>query len=311
MRFAAIDIGTVTTRMLIAKVEGCRVIPLAREYAITNLGEGVDTTHHLRADAIARVMDALDRFLQVRSDLSPADDPVRSTIVMATSAARDADNADEFVAALAERGLSLQVIPGSKEAALSFQGASLGFEGQRIMVVDVGGGSTEISVGIGGEKPQFSHSFDIGCRRITERFFHSDPPTPDQLSLAKVCIAEGFDPWAERVRTACPPETMITVAGTATSAVSMRDAMEVYDSDVVHGSTVTARDMDELIERLSAMTLAQREHIIGLDPGRAPVIVAGLMILCHVMTAFKMHHFVVSESDLLQGMILLSSADHA
>ena len=167
-RYAAIDIGTVTCRMLVVDVGESGLHELTREYAITNLGEGVDATVELKPEAMERVVRAIDGFLAVRDSLSTPDHPVVRTVAVATSAARDARNAAEFAARLRERGIELSVIPGSREAALSFSGASIDFSGERLMVVDVGGGSTEVVMGMWGVEPVCAHSFNVGCRRVTE-----------------------------------------------------------------------------------------------------------------------------------------------
>lgn len=305
-RYAAIDIGTVTCRMLVADVKAGRVVPCAREYAITNLGEGVDATGVLKPEAMARVMDAIDRYVGVRDALSSAEHPVRRTMVAATSAARDAENADEFAALLAARGLKLAVIPGEQEAALSFRGASAecGAGEGDIMVVDVGGGSTEVVCGPASGSPWAARSFDIGCRRATERFAKSDPPAPTEIAQMRQWMRGAFDAYFEGLDGFDRVKRMVAVAGTATSVVSIREEMAVYDSDRVHGSTVTQEELGAVRARLAALPLEQRRQVAGLDPGRAPVIVAGLVILEEVMRAAEMDRFTVSESDILQGMVL-------
>lgn len=305
-RYAAIDIGTVTCRMMVADVRAGKLQVLAKEYRITNLGEGVDATRRLLPEAMQRVEDALRDFLAVRATFDTPDVPLAATMVVATSAARDAKNADAFEAMLAGLGLQLQVISGAEEAALTFAGAGAAFPGERVMVVDIGGGSTEISVGCAGGLPEASHSFDIGCRRVTERFLHDDPPTSDQLAAASAWMGAAFNEWLAKVRTdgVAAADRMVAVAGTATTAVSIRERMEVYDSQCVDGACVSAAEVRGIADRLAALPLAERRHVVGLDPGRAPVIVAGMVILGSVMHAAQMDTFTVSESDILDGMIL-------
>lgn len=303
-RYAAIDIGTVTCRLLVADVEGGRVVPVAKGYEIVNLGEGVDATGRLSAGAMGRVAGAIDRYREQIAAFDVADAPVLETIVMATSAARDAENADDFAALLAQRGLALSVIPGEKEAALSFSGAVAEFGAGSFMVVDVGGGSTEVVSGKRGEAPAFARSFDIGCRRMTERFFSSDPVSADEERAARMWCANELARYFAQNPAAREAKRMIAVAGTATSVVSMREEMKVYDSERVHGSTVTREELRGLARQVGAMTLAERERVAGLDPRRAPVIFAGLVILEEVMDAAGFDRFTVSESDILQGMIL-------
>lgn len=313
-RYAAIDVGTVTCRMLVADVSAAAdgsplVEPLLKEYAVTNLGEGVDATHRLSQAALARVAEAIDGFATKIRELDVRGDLMENTLVMATSASRDADNSGEFAALMEERGFKLNVISGGTEAMMSFMGASSAFAGENVAVVDVGGGSTEVSVGVAGEEPTFSHSFDVGCRRVTERFWDGYPPSSEALATARGWIREQF---ATIAVAADGPFRMLAVAGTATSAVSIRERMQVYDSARVHGSVVTAAELRAICEALASMTLDELQHVVGLDPRRAPVIVAGMAILQEAMSALGQGSFTASESDILEGMIMYNAmAGHA
>lgn len=307
-RYAAIDIGTVTCRMLVVDADESGLHELAREYAITNLGEGVDATGELKPEAIDRVVRAIDGFLAVRDSLSTPDHPVVRTVAVATSAARDARNAAEFAARLRERGIELSVIPGSREAALSFSGASIDFSGERLMVVDVGGGSTEVVMGMGGVEPVCAHSFNVGCRRVTEKFLASDPPAPEELARARAWIREQMASWfADQAKEAASLERVVAVAGTATTVVSIRDCMETYDSSRVHKARVSRQELLEVYGRLAALPLSERKQVVGLDPKRAPVMVAGLLILLEVLDFAGIDAFTVSETDILHGITLAVS----
>lgn len=303
-RFAAIDIGTVTCRMLVADVDCGRVVELAKEYAVTNLGEGVDETGELKPEAMLRVVSAVDRFLALRDSFASEKSPV-TTIAVATSAARDARNAADFAALLMSRGVELSVIPGEREAALSFAGASGDFPGEDVLVVDVGGGSAEVVAGRAGGDVLISRSFNVGCRRVTERFLHADPPSVDELAAARAWIEgemAGF--FGRLLDGGFSSERLVAVAGTATSVVSIRERMETYDSARVHKAEVAREQLHDVAVRLSEMTLAQRERVVGLDPRRAPVIVAGLLILETVLDLAGAEAFTASESDILQGIVL-------
>ena len=307
-RYAAIDIGTVTCRMLVVDVGESGLHELTREYVITNLGEGVDATGELKPEAIDRVVRAIDGFLAVRDSLSTPDHPVIRTVAVATSAARDARNAADFAARLRERGIELSVIPGAREAALSFSGASIDFLRERLMVVDVGGGSTEVVMGMGGVEPVCAHSFNVGCRRVTEKFLASDPPAPEELARARAWIHEKMASWfAEQSKEAADLERVVAVAGTATTVVSIRDRMEAYDSSRVHKARVSRQDLLEVYERLAALPLSERKQVVGLDPKRAPVMVAGLLILLEVLDFAGVDAFTVSETDILHGITLAVS----
>ena len=307
-RYAAIDIGTVTCRMLVVDADESGLHELAREYAITNLGEGVDATGELKPEAMERVVRAIDGFLAVRDSLSTPDHPVIRTVAVATSAARDARNAADFAARLRERGIELSVIPGAREAALSFSGASIDFSGERLMVVDVGGGSTEVVMGMGGAEPVCAHSFNVGCRRVTEKFLASDPPAPEELARARAWIREQMASWfADQAKEAASLERVVAVAGTATTVVSIRERMETYDSTRVHKARVSRRELLEVYERLAALPLSKRMQVVGLDPKRAPVMVAGLLILLEVLDLAGIDAFTVSETDILHGITLAVS----
>ena len=305
-RYAAIDIGTVTCRMLVADIDEAGALhELRREYAITNLGEGVDASGVLRPEAMQRVADVVARYQAILDACEPEDGGGITVTAVATSASRDARNADEFVALLAEAGITLTVVPGEREAALSFAGASCDFAGERILVVDVGGGSTEVVAGRAGADPFKSHSFDIGCRRVTERFFSADPPTDRELAQARAWIRAGMEPFFAAVHAeGFVPDRLVAVAGTATSVVSIHERMEVYDAARVHKAVVSRAVLDEVCDRLRSCTLEQRKQVVGLDPGRAPVIVAGLVILQEVLDLAEARSFTVSETDILHGMIL-------
>lgn len=304
-RFAALDIGTVTCRLLVADVRDGVVHEVAKEYAITDLGVGVDASGRLSAEAMDRVTSTVARYMAVLAACDAPEHPVEGMIAMATSAARDAANADEFTARLAAEGVTLSVIPGEREAALTFSGASSDFPDENLLVVDIGGGSTELVAGRAGAAPVASHSFDIGCRRLTERFFRSDPPTAEQMCAARVWIrgemAPYFDDLAAR---GFAIERVVAVAGTATSVVSMCDAMAVYDSARVHKAPVTAAQLEALEARMNAMPLEKRREVVGLDPKRAGVIGAGLVILEEVLRLAGANGYTASESDILKGMIL-------
>ena len=312
--FAAIDIGTVTCRLLVARVtEDGACEEVVRGYRICNLGEGVDTTGRLRADAMERVRAAVHEFVSIRdaAAASEAGNPPFCpipTVCVATSAARDAENAAEFRAVLAGEGVPLSVIPGEREAALSFAGASLDFAGEQVVVVDIGGGSTEIIAGTGGGGLAFAHSFNMGCRRLTERFFHTDPPTAGELAAAREQAREAFDGYIKEVRASGYEDARIlAVAGTATSVVSVEKRLQVYDPTQVHGAFVPRGEVRRQVETLGAMTTEERRRVVGLDPKRAEVVVAGLVILDVILEAFGALGYTASETDLLHGAVLALS----
>lgn len=305
-RYAAIDIGTVTCRLLVADVDSGGISSeLEHGYKICNLGEGVDASGVLLPSAMERVCSAVAGYQDLIAEHERVVGKRIPVGCMTTSAARDARNSQEFVDLLASQGIRPLVIPGKKEAALSFSGACSGFQGELVLVVDIGGGSTEVVAGVAGEDPVLSHSFNIGCRRVTERFFAQDPPSSDQVEHARTWIREQMSKFFARLKEeGMLPARMIAVAGTATTVVSLHKRMKVYDRDQVHHANVTAQMVDQAFTLLSSCSLEERRNLPGLDPGRAPVIVAGMVILQEVMSLARAQSYTVSESDILQGMIL-------
>ncbi len=304
-RIAAIDIGTVTCRLLLAQVEQGTLTELERRCAITDLGVGVDKSGVLREDAIERVVAQVAEYLQAVEAYRSPQFPDIPVIAMATSASRDAANADVLVGRLRSLGVELSVIEGSREAALSFRGASCGFEGESLLVADIGGGSTEIVMGVGGQEPKLAHSFNIGCRRVTERFLASDPPTVEECEQARQWVRKQFAPFFSQAKEqGIAIDRIVAVAGTATSVVSVDKRMAVYDSAEVHGTCVAVSTLQGIYDHLRALPLEERKQVVGLEPKRAGVIVAGMGILLEVLAAAGCESFTVSESDILQGIIL-------
>lgn len=307
MRVAAIDIGTVTSRLFIADVSESGVTPLCRKSVITNLGEGVDASGRLSDDAIARTVDQVARYKETIDEYAPID----SLVALATSASRDAENSDVFVGRLRDIGIELSVIPGSREAELSFLGASNDFRGEDILFADIGGGSTELAFGraygsaesvVPKIELRASRSFDIGCRRMTERFLKSDPPSECELAQARAWALETLAPFfeGESIRF----DRLVAVAGTPTSVVAVRDSLVPYDSSRVHKTVVVREEFDDVARRLCALPLEKRKKVAGIQPKRAGVFPAGVVILDAVMSLAKVDGFTASESDILIGIVL-------
>ena len=304
-RVAVIDLGTNTTRLLVARVRDGAVEVVDRREAITRLGEGVDRHGRLDDAAVARVCEALAAY---REGIDGA--RVDATVTLATSAVRDAANGEDLLALLRERfGLEARTITGEEEARLTFLGATnrrAPAGGERALVVDVGGGSTELVVGEPGAEPSFSVSTRAGSVRQTERHLRSDPPAPEELAaLAEEVrsILEGEVP-AERRRSV---GAGIAVAGTATSLAAIDRDVEPYDAAKVDGHVLERGACEELLARLAALPLADRREVRGLHPDRAPTIVAGAVIVVEAMRAFALEAVEVSESDLLDGAALTAA----
>jgi exopolyphosphatase/guanosine-5'-triphosphate,3'-diphosphate pyrophosphatase len=303
VRVAVIDIGTNSTRLLIADVDrdSRRVEEVLRRSQVTRLGEGVDATGSLAAAAIARVMSTLAEY---RSAMDAHG--CEANLAVLTSAVRDAANGPSFRARVHdEYGLDAHVLSGEQEAQLTFLGAMSGRRvdddaaSSPIVVIDIGGGSTEFIVGVG-STPGFHVSLPVGVVRMSERHIHSDPPQPAELqSLAldvRATLLEGLPP-EERA----PVRQGIGVAGTATSAAAIDQELDPYDPARVNGYPLMLGTVERLLARLADMTEEQRREVAGLHPDRAPTIVAGMIVLGEALRAFELEEVEVSEHDILHG----------
>jgi exopolyphosphatase / guanosine-5'-triphosphate,3'-diphosphate pyrophosphatase len=302
MRVAVVDIGTNSTRLLIADVEPAGgVTERHRESIVTRLGEGVDATGRLGDEPQARVFAALERYA-AEIDAHECD---ASTAVM-TSAVRDAANGRAFATTVRDRfGLEGRTLSGDEEAAFTYAGATAARppdDPTERVVIDIGGGSTELVCGARGEL-DFHVSTQIGVVRHTERHLPSDPPTAPELAAlaadvdARVAAAVPAD-VRERVQAA------IAVAGTATSCAAIDLALDPYDTTKVEGHVLSHAKLEALLERLAAIPVAERRHVTGLNPDRAPTIVAGVVILTRVVDAFGLGEVEVSDRDILWGVAI-------
>lgn len=298
MRVAVVDLGTNTTRLLVADVADRRVEEVDRRNAITRLGEGVDSGGRLLDRAMERVFDVVAGYRQAIDDLG-----AERALAVATSAVRDAANGEEFAQTLRERfGLDVHVITGDEEAQLTFTGATLerGPGGEPLLVLDIGGGSTEFVVGRPGEGPSFHVSTQAGSVRQTERHLHSDPPTAEELEAAREeirAIVDGAVPADVRRSVA----DGVAVAGTPTSVAAIDQQLDPYDPARVHGYRVSIETCERIARLLSELPESERRQVTGLHPERAPTIVAGTIILVETMRSFGLASIQVGEHDILYG----------
>lgn len=308
-RLAAIDIGTVTTRLLVADVSDDGIVELHRSTDITHLGEGLTSTGMLADPAMERVAQVMSRYRRTADEFG-----VERVCAVATSASRDAGNADAFMALLASQGVEPVVIPGSREAYLSFLGATSHMGAGTVLVDDIGGGSTELVLG-SADGPltaraveiDQARSIDVGSRRMTELHLHSDPPSAREIAAARSFAASQLRPYFDGLHE--PPVALVSVAGTATSVVSVLEAMAVYDAGRVHGTVVSGAQVSDVCEMLASVPLAERRRMVGLHPERAGVIVAGVLILETVMALAGVDSTIVSEHDILYGILLDAFSD--
>ena len=308
-RVAAIDCGTNSIRLLIADRSGSRLRDVHREMRIVRLGQGVDATGEFAADALERTRAALVDYAELLRRFE-----VPKVRMVATSATRDAANREEFFAMTAEvlgsavPGAIAEVITGTEEAALSFTGAvgELNAATGPFVVVDLGGGSTEVVLGDAGGV-RASYSADIGCVRMTERCLHSDPPTAAEVAAARDVVRERLAAALEAV----PVETARTwvgLAGTFTTIAALAHGLAVYDSDAIHLSRVSFPDLLEVCEQLITMTRAQRAALGPMHEGRVDVIGGGAIVVQELAAELArragISELVVSEHDILDGIAL-------
>jgi exopolyphosphatase / guanosine-5'-triphosphate,3'-diphosphate pyrophosphatase len=297
---AAIDCGTQSTRLLIAYAGGATVERLNR---ITRLGQGVDRTATLAPDAIDRTVGVLREYKAAMDRHG-----VRRVRMTATSAARDAINREEFFsAAESVVGVRPQLIGGAEEGRLSFEGATSELDPSSApwLVVDIGGGSTELIVGPGpGGGPLAVTSLDVGCVRISERYLVSDPPTPDDIERARL-FARGLIEQATEAEPAFRTgSTLIGLAGTVACLASVDQGLESYDRQLVHHYLLTLERVEEMLTALMSLTSEQRVLIPGVEPQRADVIVGGTIVLDEIMRHFGFGQCLTSEADILDGIVL-------
>jgi exopolyphosphatase/guanosine-5'-triphosphate,3'-diphosphate pyrophosphatase len=302
MRVAVVDIGTNSTRLLISDIaQDGTVTDLERVSEVTRLGQGVDDTGRLLDEAMERVFAVLDRY---RAAIEGHSAQARRAVL--TSAVRDAANGAEFTQVICDRyGLDARTVAGEEEARLTFLGATSerpAGDDTPLVVVDIGGGSTELVAGADGVVESFV-SLQAGVVRQSERHLRSDPPEPDELqaltaevraTLAQAVTAQ----QRERVQAA------IAVAGTATSCAAIELELDPYDPERVHGHQLQEGTCELLLAQLAAMTEQERREVVGLQPDRAPTIVAGVVMLLECMRAFGLDRVEVSEHDLLRGAAL-------
>ena len=297
MRVGAIDCGTNSIRLLIADIDGKNFREIFRGMEIVRLGQGVDKTGELHPDAIARTLKAVENF---SNELQRGG--VAKVRFVATSATRDATNRELFLNGVNDRlGIYPEVITGDEEAALSFQGASRELSANEgpFLVVDIGGGSTEFV--FGHSEVEAAKSVNIGCVRISERHFHSDPPTSDEIARASVDIETSISE-AGQIVPIREAKTLIAVAGTATTVAAAVLGLNEYDPRLIHLSRIPAINVHQVSKMFMSMTQVERAALPYMHEGRVDVITAGALILSKILSATGAKEFVASEADILDGM---------
>jgi exopolyphosphatase/guanosine-5'-triphosphate,3'-diphosphate pyrophosphatase len=299
-RVAVIDIGTNSARLLVADVEGDRVAPVERRSTVTRLGRGVDLSGRLSTEAIEDACEAIGGYVATVEQLG-----VGRMVAIATSAVRDADNGGAFVAELRERfALSARILDGEEEARLTYLGATAKHSAaEPTLVVDIGGGSTELIVGCGAEI-SFHASLQAGVVRHSERHVASDPPAAIELEALAADVRGLIE---SAVGSGVEASAGIAVAGTPTSLAAVEQELEPYDPAQVHGHLLSLRSIQRMLSRLASAPLSERVQVPGMHPDRAPTIVAGVVILVETMRAFSLEQIEVSEHDILYGTAMTAA----
>jgi exopolyphosphatase/guanosine-5'-triphosphate,3'-diphosphate pyrophosphatase len=298
VRVAAIDVGTNSTRLLVAEERGDGVRPIERRMVITRLGEGVDRTRALSEAALARTLTIVADYAATCGEYG-----VERLRVTGTSAVRDARNKQELFLGVEQlTGRVPELLSGEAEARTSFLGAisDLDVDGP-VLVVDIGGGSTELVYGHA--EPERLVSLDLGCVRLFERHLRSDPPAADELGALRAEVDDALAPAKDILKTPTGV-TFIGVAGTVTQLAALKSGLPAYDPDVTHHMVLSHGDVRRLARRLESLPYDKRKRVKGLEPGRVDVIVAGAEILLAVMETFDAAEILVSEKDILDGLVI-------
>jgi exopolyphosphatase/guanosine-5'-triphosphate,3'-diphosphate pyrophosphatase len=299
-RVAVVDIGTNSTRLLVADVTGDSVDEVDRRLAITRLGEGVDARKRLLPAAVARVRNVLVDYRRAADALG-----AERTLALATSAVRDAENGEAFLGELEwSYGFETRLLSGHDEALLTFRGVASGRTiAGSTLVVDVGGGSTELILG-GPEGVSFHTSLDLGCVRLTERFLHGDPPAAEEL---EACAAYVRELLQEAVPADVVPASTLGVAGTVTTLATLDLGLAEEVAELVHGHRLAAGQVDRFLAELGGRPLSELRGLPGLHPERAPVIVAGVVVVLETLRHFGLGELEVSERDIMHGGALAAA----
>jgi exopolyphosphatase/guanosine-5'-triphosphate,3'-diphosphate pyrophosphatase len=295
VRVAAVDLGTNSTRLLVADVEGEHLREVVRRLTITRLGESVDERRLLLPLPIARVRNCLAEYRRELESLGAT-----RTLAVATSAVRDAENGEAFLGEVEwSYDFRTRLLSGHEEAALMYDGVRAGRTSlDDVLIVDIGGGSTELVSAADGQ-PAEAISLNVGCVRLTERFLASDPPLASELAAASAYV-RALLPTLE-------PAHAIGVAGTVTTLAALDLGLSRYDPERTHGHRISPESVERELARLAGMTLEERTRMPGIEPGRAAVIVAGLVVLREVMDAYGLDGIEASERDILHGAALAAA----
>jgi exopolyphosphatase/guanosine-5'-triphosphate,3'-diphosphate pyrophosphatase len=300
VRLAAFDVGTNSTRLLVADVVGGAIVAEhAREMVITRLGQGVDKTGRFDPAALARTLEVLAAYVGICRRLG-----VERSRLVATSATRDAADRQVFLDGVRDLlGVEAEVLTGRAEAAASYRGATAGLPGDPpTLVIDLGGGSTELILGRGATATAML-SVDVGCVRLFERHLRNDPPTGPEVAALRADVAAHLA-GVQAVLDPTAADRVVGVAGTITTVTAIALGLETYDRRRIHRATVDAAQIAATAEKLAAMTIAERAALPVMARGREDVIAAGGLLLDELVGRFRIPQVIASETDILDGVLL-------
>lgn len=294
-KYAVIDIGTNSTRLLIASVNNNMIIKREKYLLSTRMGQGIDHDRIILPETMERNIAALKEYKEIIQRCY-----VEDTIIFGTSALRDAKNSHEFVGKAQEKlQMTVNIIDGQQEAQYAFLGAGQQYKDKMSIIMDIGGGSTEIVCSDKGELKS-SDSLNIGSVRLTERFIKNDPLLPDEINQIRIYVQNSLQDKIKKEKEAF---TLIGIGGTATTLASIKYSMKEYLPDKIHGSEVSSKDVSKIVGNLISMNDSQRKEIIGLDSKRSDIITAGTIIVQEILSYLGKDHFIVSDYDNLEGAL--------
>lgn len=300
MILASIDIGTNSTLLLIARYDNSGLTPVRNEVEITRLGQGVGKTGRLNPEAVERTFQTLEKYRQIIDRYE-----VQSVIIGGTSAMRDAQNGAEFIDRVkSELGWDIRILTGNDEAKLTFLATQKEFSDldNELLVVDIGGGSTEFIAGNRTDL-QFMKSLDVGTVRFTEQYIENDPPNSDEIRKAREAIRHHLKSDLQELQIESENSALIGVAGTVTTLLAVEKEMSEYIPEEIHRQPITRKQIDDLLKKFCSIPFEERQHLPGLQPKRADVIIMGTIILQEIMDQFGYDRLLINDRGVRYGLI--------
>ncbi|MCR1899041.1 Ppx/GppA family phosphatase [Irregularibacter muris] len=297
-KVAIIDIGTNSMRLMIATINNGQIVDREKTLETTRMGQGIDKNGYLSGETIERNFAALKKFVGIAHKQK-----IEKIVAFATSALRDASNREEFIHKVEkELSLEIQLLSGEREAEIGFKGVMGEIDTERLLVIDIGGGSTEFILGSKKEGIESLTSINIGALRMTEKFIAHDPISAVELKDLEKNIKEQLLPLKEKL-SLMEDAKIVGIAGTITTLSAMKQQMEYYDWRKIHQSTLSFKEIAGILQQLIPLNIEERKKIKGLQPKRADIIIAGIVILKCIMEVFAIESIMISESDNLEGMV--------